>query len=138
MLAAPCRFLWCCCCCGSVDNATTRRASVNHKQQCCWLSTSIGSSGGTEVKSATLVAAPLGLAVLVCCGHRLLPRQLAVLPDGMVPGITCPGICSAIICHFYSPSGSKIPKSPQHQGTCCSERGRFLETQKTPIKTKGK
>ena len=52
----------------------------------------IGGSGGTAVKSAALVAAPLVLAVLACCGHRLLPRQLAVLPDGMVPVIICPGI----------------------------------------------
>ena len=28
----------------------------------------------------------------------------------------------------------KSPKSPQHQGTCCSGRGRFLETRKTPLK----
>ena len=48
---------------------------------------SIDGRGGTAVKSATLVAAPLGLAVLACCGHRLLPGQLAVLPDGIVPGI---------------------------------------------------
>ena len=39
-----------------------------------------------------LVSAPLGLAVFACCGHRLLARQLAVLPDGMAPGIICPGI----------------------------------------------
>ena len=38
------------------------------------------------------MAAPLGLAVLACCGHRLLPQQLAVLPNGMVPGLTCPGV----------------------------------------------
>ena len=53
---------------------------------------SVGGSGGTAVKSAALLAAPLGLAVLACCGPRLLPRQLAVLPDGMVPGIICLGI----------------------------------------------
>ena len=53
---------------------------------------SIGGSGGTAVKSAALVAAPLGLAVLACCGHRLLPRQLAVLPHGMVPGVIYPGM----------------------------------------------
>ena len=48
---------------------------------------SIGSSGGTAVKSAALVAAPRGLAVPPCCGHRSLPRQLVVLlPYGMVPG----------------------------------------------------
>ena len=52
---------------------------------------SIGSSGGTAVKSAALVVAPLGLAVFACCGHRSLPRQLAVLPNGMVPGTICPG-----------------------------------------------
>ena len=72
------------------------RASVNNKQQCCWLSMSIGSSVGTAVKSAALVAAPFGLAVLACCGHRSLPRQLAVLPYGMVPT----GI--------YMPSGVRI------------------------------
>ena len=48
---------------------------------------SIGSSGDTAVKSAALVAAPIGLAVLAWCGHRFLPRQLAVLPDGVVPGM---------------------------------------------------
>ena len=52
----------------------------------------IGSVGGTAAKAAALVATPIRLAVLACCGHRLLPRQLAVLPDGMVPGIICPGI----------------------------------------------
>ena len=56
---------------------TTLRASANNnKQQCCWLSMSIGGSGGTAVKSAALVAAPFGLAVVACCGPRLLPRQL--------------------------------------------------------------
>ena len=53
---------------------------------------SIGSSGGTAVKYDALLAAPLGLAVLACCGPRLLPRRLAVLPDDMVPGIICPGM----------------------------------------------
>ena len=56
------------------------RASAINNQQCCWLSMSIGSSGGTAVKSAPLVAAALGLAVL------------AVLLDGMVPGVVCPGL----------------------------------------------
>ena len=74
--------------------------------------TSIGGSSGTAIKSAALVAAPLGLAVLAWCGPRLLPRQLAVLPDGMAPRIICFGMyiyvlvrilgwsCSAIVCHF--------------------------------------
>ena len=48
---------------------------------------SIGSSGGAAVKSATLLAAPLGLTVLARCRHLSLPRQLAVLlPYNMVPG----------------------------------------------------
>ena len=51
---------------------------------------SIGGSGGTTVKSAALVAAPFGLAVVavapVCC----LGSFCAVLPDGMVPDIICP------------------------------------------------
>ena len=64
------------------------RASVNNKQQCCWLSMSIGSSVGTAVKSAALVAAPFGLAVLAYCGPRLLPLRLSVLPGGIVPDIT--------------------------------------------------
>ena len=44
------------------------------------------------VNSAPLVAAPFGLAVLDCCGPRLLPQQLSVLPDGMVPDILSPGM----------------------------------------------
>ena len=51
----------------------------NNKQQCCWLSMSIASNGGTAVKSAALVAAHLGwrcllavatvsfLGSLLCC-----------------------------------------------------------------------
>ena len=40
----------------------------------------IGSNGGIAVKSSDLVAAPLFLAVLACCGHLFsLPRQLDVL-----------------------------------------------------------
>ena len=56
---------------------TTYRASAdNDKQQCCWLSMSIGGSGGTAVKYDTFVAAPFGLAVVACCAFRSLPRQL--------------------------------------------------------------
>ena len=57
---------------------TTHRASADHnEQQCCWLSMSvIGVSGGTAVKSATIMAPPFGLGVVACCGPRLLPRQL--------------------------------------------------------------
>ena len=47
---------------------------------------SIGGSGGTAVKSATLVATPFGLAVVGCCGPRCF---CAVLPDGIVPDV-CP------------------------------------------------
>ena len=75
---------------------TTQGASANNKQQCYWLSMSIGGSGSTAVKSDALVAVPLGLAVVACCGPRLLPRQLAVLPDGMVPGTICPGMYTYI------------------------------------------
>ena len=32
---------------------------------------------------------------------------------------------------MYSPSASENLKLPQHQGTCCSGRGKFLETRKT-------
>ena len=87
---------------------TTHRASaINNKQQCCWLPMSVGGSGGTAVKSAALLAAPLGLAVLACCGPRLLPRRLAVLPDDMVPGIICPGMYThvfwvgAVFCDLF-------------------------------------
>ena len=72
------------------------RASADNIQLCCWLSVPIGGSGGTAVKSAALLAVPVGSAVLACCGHRLLPRQLAVLPDGMVPGSICPGMYTYI------------------------------------------
>ena len=73
----------------SCYTATAHRSSSanNNNQQCCWLSMSIGSSSGTALKSAAFVAAPFGLAVLACCGHRSFPRQLAVLPHGLVPGI---------------------------------------------------
>ena len=65
--------------------ASTHRAYANNNiQQCCWLSTSFGSSGLTAVETAALVAATLGLAMLACCGPGLLPRQLAVLSCGMV------------------------------------------------------
>ena len=47
---------------------------------------SVGSSGGTAAKSATVVAAHRGLVVRACCGHRSALRKLAVLPYGMVPG----------------------------------------------------
>ena len=57
---------------------------------------SIGGSGGTTVKSAALVAAPFGLAVVavapVCC----LGSFCAVWPDGMVPDIICSGMYTYI------------------------------------------
>ena len=56
MNAASCgALLWFSC----YTATTTHRASATSKQQCCWLSMSIGSSGGTAVKSAALMAAPL-------------------------------------------------------------------------------
>ena len=70
---------------------------------------SIGSSSGTAVQAAALVASPHVVAVLACCGHRSLPWQLAVLPHSMVPGSMPRGIhtyfaldrcCSAIV-HLY-------------------------------------
>ena len=57
---------------------------------------SIGGSGSTTVKSAALVVAPLGSALLACCGPRLLPQQLAVLPGGMVPVVICVGMLRMI------------------------------------------
>ena len=56
------------------------------KQRWCWLSMSVGSSGGTAARSAAVVAAPLALTVRACCGHYSMLRKLAVLPYGMVPG----------------------------------------------------
>ena len=124
-------------CCGSVAVLLLHRASANNdKQQCCWLPMSIGSSRGTAVNSAAVVAAPIGLAVLACCNHRLLPGQLAVLPDGMVVGTICPGIrryvglerCSAIVCHFQGVCGSScssitlffapLPPMPLYDTAC--------------------
>ena len=78
MLLLVVLLMWCSC-----YTATTHRASAyNNKQQCCWLSMSIVSRGGTAVKSAALVAAPLGLAVLavatVCSvsyTHLTLPTK---------------------------------------------------------------
>ena len=68
MLILVVLLLWFSCC----TAPTTHIASANNsKQQCRWSSMSIGSSGSTAVNSAALVAAPLGLAVLACRGHRL-------------------------------------------------------------------
>ena len=91
LLAAPCRFLWCCNSCGCSVAILLERllpTTTSSAAGCRCLSV----AAVALVKSAAFVAAPLCLAVLACCGPRLLPRQLAVLPDGMVPGIISPGI----------------------------------------------
>ena len=90
--------------------ATHRASASNNSSAAGCRCLSVASAiGGTAVKYAALVAASFGLAVLACCGPRLLPRQLAVLSDGMVPEIIFPGmyttyfgleLCSAIVCHF--------------------------------------
>ena len=90
--------------------ATHRASASNNSSAAGCRCLSVASAiGGTAVKYAALVAASFGLAVLACCGRRLLPRQLAVLSDGMVPEIIFPGmyttyfgleLCSAIVCHF--------------------------------------
>ena len=48
----------------------------NNKQQCGWLSISMGSTGGTAVKSVAVVTAPLGLAVLAVAIVRCLGSLL--------------------------------------------------------------
>ena len=66
------------------------------KHQCCWLSMSIGGSGGTENLPLSwlppLVWRWLLAVALVCC----LGSFCAVLPDGMVPDIICPGTCTYV------------------------------------------
>ena len=75
--AAPCSFLWCCC--GSVAiycyYYCTHRASANNKTSVL-LVVDVYRWQRWHRKFATLVAAPFGLAVVACCGPRLLPRQL--------------------------------------------------------------
>ena len=70
----------------SLSRYTVRASAKINKQRWCWLSMSVGRSGGNAAKSATVVAAPLGLVMRACCGHRSTLRKLAVLPYGMVPG----------------------------------------------------
>ena len=94
----------------SCYTATTHGASASdNKQQCCWLSMSIGSSGGTAVSSAALVAAPFVwrylLAVApVCCFASLLccltvwyQKLYALLCIRRYFGLE---LFSAIVCHF--------------------------------------
>ena len=91
-------------------NTSTHRASANNsKQQCCWLSMSIGGSDGTAVKSAAFVAAPfvwrclLAVAPVCClgslCGLTVWYHKLyaLVLRTDTYFGLE---LCSAIVCHF--------------------------------------
>ena len=55
---------------------TARPSANNNKQQCGWLSISMGSTGGTAVKSVAVVTAPLGLAVLAVAIVRCLGSLL--------------------------------------------------------------
>ena len=77
------------------------------KHQCCWLSMSIGGSGGTENLPLSwlppLVWRWLLAVAPVCC----LGSFCAVLPGGMVPDIICPGVFTyvfwvgAVFCDLF-------------------------------------
>ena len=54
------------------------------------------------------VSAPLGMAELACCGPRLLPGQLSVLPDGMVVEIIRPGMYTYVF-WVEAVSGDRLP-----------------------------